>query len=172
MNTKSLRSALKNIATGLFTREQIQLRNSIVRAASALGAAYAQSQQEHMRNAALAVKYLVLQNNWDRTKPVVVMESRPFDELDDSYSETVKKHVTDALAGQPAQYKGMALTTEVENATVATSDQKLLQLWHARRDRASGNLELVPAGYVLASSEEFVAIGVMSSLWIIDAIAA
>lgn len=168
MNTKSLRSALKNIATGLFTREQIQLRNSIVRAASALGAAYAESQQEHMRNAALAVKYLVLQNNWDRTKPVVVMESRPFDELDDSYSETV----TDALAGQPAQYKGMALTTEVENATAATSDQKLLQLWHARRDRASGNLELVPAGYVLASSEEFVAIGVMSSLWIIDAIAA
>lgn len=164
MNTKSFRNSLKEIATGLFTHEQTQLRNSIVRAASALGAAYAQSQQEHMRNAALAVKYLVLQNNWDRTKPVVVMESRP--------SETVKKHVTDALAGQPAQYKGMALTTEVENATVATSDQKLLQLWHARRDRASGNLELVPAGYVLASSEEFVAIGVMSSLWIIDAIAA
>lgn len=167
MNTKSFRNSLKEIATGLFTHEQTQLRNSIVRAASALGAAYAQSQQEHMRNAALAVKYLVLQNNWDRTKPVVVMESRPL-----SYSETVKKHVTDALAGQPAQYKGMALTTEVENATVATSDQKLLQLWHARRDRASGNLELVPAGYVLASSEEFVAIGVMSSLWIIDAIAA
>ena len=168
MNTKSFRSALKNIATGLFTREQIQLRNSIVRAASALGAAYAESQQEHMRNAALAVKYLVLQNKWDRTKPVVVMESRPFDELDDSYSETVKKHVTNALAGQPAQYKGMALTTEVENATVATSDQKLLQLWHVRRDHISGSLELVPAGYVLASSEEFVAIGVMSPLWVVD----
>ena len=172
MNTKSLRSALKEIATGLFTHEQTQLRNSIVRAASALGAAYAQSQQEHMRNAALAVKYLVLQNKWDRTKPVVVMVGDGFNELGDTHGEAVKKYVTDAPAGQPAQYKGMALTTEVENATAATSDQKLLQLWQARRDRASGNLELVPAGYVLANSEEFITIGVMSSLWIIDAVTA
>ena len=172
MNTKSLRSALKEIATGLFTHEQTQLRNSIVRAASALGAAHAQSQQEHMRNAALAVKYLVLQNNWDRTKPVVVMEGCVSDDLNDISSATVKKHVTDALAGQPAQYKGMALTTEVKNATAATSDQKLLQLWHARRDRISDSLELVPAGYVLASSEEFITIGVMSPLWVVDAITA
>ena len=111
---KSFRNSLKEIATGLFTHEQTQLRNSIVRAASALGAAYAQSQQEHMRNAALAVKYLVLQNNWDRTKPVVVMESCVFDDLNNISSATVKKRVTDALAGQPAQYKGMALTTEVK----------------------------------------------------------
>ena len=169
---KSFRNSLKEIATGLFTHEQTQLRNSIVRAASALGAAYAQSQQEHMRNAALAVKYLVLQNKWDRTKPVVVMAGDVFDELGDIRGETVKKYVTGAPAGQPAQYKGMALTTEVENATAATSDQKLLQLWHARRDRVTGSLELVPAGYVLASSEEFIAIGVMSPLWVIDAITA
>lgn len=165
---KSFRNSLKEIATGLFTHEQTQLRNSIVRAASALGAAYAQSQQEHMRNAALAVKYLVLQNNWDRTKPVAVMEGCVFQ----LSSTTVKKYVTDALAGQPAQYKGMALTTEVKDATAATSDQKLLQLWHARRDRISDSLELVPAGYVLASSEEFITIGVMSPLWVIEAITA
>ena len=165
---KSFRNSLKEIATGLFTHEQTQLRNSIVRAASALGAAYAQSQQEHMRNAALAVKYLVLQNNWDRTKPVAVMEGCVFQ----LSSATVKKRVTDAQAGQPAQYKGMALTTEVKNATAATSDQKLLQLWHARRDRISDSLELVPAGYVLASSEEFITIGVMSPLWVIEAITA
>ena len=66
----------------------------------------------------------------------------------------------------------MALTTEVKNATAATSDQKLLQLWHARRDRISDSLELVPAGYVLASSEEFITIGVMSPLWVIEAITA
>ena len=165
---KSFRNSLKEIATGLFTHEQTQLRNSIVRAASALGAAYAQSQQEHMRNAALAVKYLVLQNNWDRTRPVAVMEGCVFQ----LSSATVKKYVTDALAGQPAQYKGMALTTEVKNATAATSDQKLLQLWHARRNHISDSLELVPAGYVLASSEEFITIGVMSPLWVIEAITA
>ena len=166
---KSFRNSLKEIATGLFTHEQTQLRNSIVRAASALGAAYAQSQQEHMRNASLAVKYLVLQNNWDRTKPVVVMEGCVFDDIS---SATVKKRVTDALAGQPAQYKGMALTTEVKNATAATSDQKLLQLWHVRRGHISDSLELGPAGYVLASSEEFITIGVMSPLWVIEAITA
>jgi hypothetical protein len=173
MNTKSFRSTLKEIATGLFAHDQVQLRNSIVRVASALGAVYAEGQKEHMRNASLAVKYLVLQNKWDHTKPkVVVMAGDWFDELGDTRGETVKKYVTDTLVGQPAQYKGMALTTEVENATAATSDQKLLQLWHARRDSISGSLELVPAGYVLASSDEFIDIGAMSPLWVIDAITA
>ena len=76
MNTKSFRNTLKEIATVLFAHDQVQLRASIVRAGCALSSVYAETQAEYLRNASLAVKYIVTQNQFHDSAPVRIMPSR------------------------------------------------------------------------------------------------
>ena len=169
MNTKSFRSTLKEIATGLFAHDQVQLRAGIVRAGCALSSVYAETQAEYLRNASVAVKYIVTQNQFHDSAPerfiVFAVKILPI------YKEIGDK-VVSTIAGQPALYNGLAIATEVAGATAATSSQKLLRLYNARWNRADECLELIASTYVLAEKEEFIVMPAMPPAWFIDALTA
>ena len=169
MNTKSFRSTMKEIATGLFAHDQVQLRASIVRAGCAMSSVYAETQAEYLRNASVAVKYIVTQNQFHDSAPVRIM---PMEALDSPIYKEIGDKVVSTIAGQPALYNGLAIATEVAGATAATSSQKLLRLYNARWNRADEYLELIASTYVLAEKEEFIVMPAMPPAWFIDALTA
>lgn len=166
---KSLRNTLKEIATGLFAHDQVKLRASIVRAGCALSSVYAETRAEYLRNASVAVKYIVTQNPFNGSEPIRIL---PMEAIDSPVCKEISEKVVSTIAGQPAMYNGLAIATEVTGATSATSSQKLLRLYNASWNRADEYLELIASTYVLAEKEEFIVMPAMPPAWFIDALTA